>query len=248
MNPPYLVSGPYIEYMSPHLGAEPGAWPFSRIAGLAGLGFALLIVSVNAFLVPAGLPHAGAETGDVVRFFGTRPAAVGLASALAPVGWVLAILFGAGAVAALWRSDRERGAAWSLVGFAGLIMQNVTFAGVTAIRLALASTAAPDGGTAAGLWALHNALFIFNGTFLALAMTGLSVSGRRAGLIGRRHSAAGLLAAACQLGSAVLGPLVVDDPGPIGLLGLAGWLIWVGWIAAYGIALTRLRRAASVRQ
>ncbi|GIG91130.1 hypothetical protein [Plantactinospora endophytica] len=225
--------------MSRKSGIEPNTWTFSRIAGLAGLGFAILIATTNAVLVPAGLPHAGAEGADVVQFFTTHRTTVGLASALAPIAWVLATLFGAGAVAVLWRSDREQGTAWSLVGFAGVIMQNVTFTGVMATRLALASTTVQDSGTIAGLWALHNALFVFNGTFLALAMTGLSISGRRAGLIRRWHGVIGLLAAALQFGSAVLSPLVVDDPGPVGLLGLVGWLIWIVWIVAYGGTLVR---------
>jgi hypothetical protein len=230
--------------MSRNLGLGWRTWTFSRIAGLAGLGFAILIVSVNAFLVPAGLPHTGAETSDVVQFFTTQKDAVGLASALAPIAWALATLFGAGAVSVLWRSDRAHGTAWSLVGFAGVILQNITFTGVMATRLALASTAAGDSSTIAGLWALHDALFVFNGTFLALAMTGLSVSGRHAGLIHRWLGGIGLLAAALQFGSAVLSPLVIDDPGPVGLIGLVGWLIWVVWIVAYGIALIRLSPAA----
>ncbi|WFE53255.1 hypothetical protein [Micromonospora sp. WMMD1155] len=228
--------GTYIGYMLRKLGVA-STWTFSRIAGLAGLGFAILIASTNAFLVPAGLPHTGAETNDVVQFFTTRQDTVGLASALAPIAWVLATLFGAGAVAVVWRS--EQGTAWSLVGFAGVIMQNITFTGVMATRLALASTTAQDSSTIAGLWALHNALFVFNGTFLALAMTGLSISGRRAGLIRRWHSGIGLLAAALQFGSAVLSPLAIDDPGTVGLLGLVGWLIWVVWVVAYGITLIR---------
>ncbi|MBF9129509.1 hypothetical protein I0C86_11100 [Plantactinospora sp. S1510] len=153
-------------------------------------------------------------------------------------------MFGAGAVSVLWRSDRAQGTAWSLVGFAGVILQNITFTGVMATRLALASTTAQDSDTIAGLWALHDALFVFNGTFLALAMTGLSVSGRRAGLIHRWLGGIGLLAAALQFGSAVLGPLVIDDPGPVGLLGLVGWLIWVVWIVAYGLTLIRLTSVA----
>jgi hypothetical protein len=218
-------------------------WPFSRIAGLAGLGFALVIVSSNALLVPAGLPITGAATSEVAEFFAAERSIVGLASALSPIAWALSTVFAAGAVSALWRSDRALGTAWSLVGFAGVLLQNVTFTGVMAIRLALASTTSPDGGTIAGLWALHNALFAFNGTFLALAMTGLSISGRHAGLIPRWHLRVGLLAAALQLGSAGLGPLVIDDPGPVGLLGLAGWLLWVLWIVGYARALIRLAPA-----
>ncbi|RCV50873.1 hypothetical protein DEF23_12515 [Marinitenerispora sediminis] len=148
-------------------------------------------------------------------------------------------MFGAGAVGALRPSERDRGEAWSLVGFAGLLLQNAAFAGVVALRLALAhdSTAAP------ALWALHDALFTLNGTFLALALLGLSVGGLRAGLIHPWHGGLGLLAAALLLASATLAPLVIEHGAPLGLLGLTGWLLWVVWIVGYGIVLMRLAPA-----
>ena len=186
------------------------------------------------------MPLTGAETNEVIAFFTTGTGAVGIASALTPLTWVLATLFGAGAVSALWRSDRDRGEAWCLVGFAGLILQNGTFAGVIATRLALASTAAHDSASCtAQIWALHDALFTLNGTFLTLALIGLSVSGLRAGLIRRWHGGLGLLAAVLLFSSATLAPLVIDHAGPLGLLGLVGWLMWVAWLVAYGISLAR---------
>ncbi|MDQ1022040.1 VOC family protein [Streptomyces afghaniensis] len=145
---------------------------FARISGLAALGFAFLIVAGNVVLVPAGLPRTGAGIGEVDEFFRAHGDLVGLGSALTPAAWILATLFGAGAVRVLWRSERDRGEAWALFGFAGLVLQNAVFAGVIAIRLALASTAADGIGADPGLWALHDALFTLNGTFLALALTG----------------------------------------------------------------------------
>jgi hypothetical protein len=211
----------------------------SRTSGLAAIGFAILIVLGNAFLVPAGMPLTGAETSEVIAFFTTGKGAVGIASALTPLTWVLATLFGAGAVSALWRSDRDRGEAWSLVGLAGLILQNGTFAGVVATRLALASTSAQDSSATAGIWGLHDALFTLNGTFLALALIGLSISGLRAGLIRPWHGRLGLLSAALLFSSATLAPLVIEHAGPLGLLGLVGWLMWVAWLVGYGITLIR---------
>lgn len=212
---------------------------FSRIAGLAALGFAAAIVLPNLLLVPAGLPVVGSGTSEAIAFFTADKGVVGIASALGPIAWVLATLFGVGAVSALRPSERDRGEAWSLLGFAGLVLQNGTFAGVAATRLALASTAAHDSAAATALWALHNTLFTLNGTFLALALLGLSVSGRRAGLIRRWHSGIGLLSAVLLFSSATLTPLVVDRAGPLGLLGLVGWLVWVVWTVGYGIALVR---------
>lgn len=213
---------------------------FARVCGLAALGFAIMIVLGNAIAVPAGLPRTGTEIREVIAFFSTKGDIVGIASALAPIAWVLATLFGAGAVAVLWRSERDRGEAWSLVGFAGLVLQNAAFAGVIALRLALASTTGRDSTAAAGLWALHDALFTLNGTFLALALTGLSIGGLRADLIRPWHGTLGLLSATLLFSSATLTPLVIDHTGPLGLLGLVGWLMWVVWIVTYGITLLRL--------
>lgn len=148
---------------------------------------------------------------------------------------MLATLFGAAAVTALRRTEQDLGEGWSLVGFAGLALQNTTFAGVIALRLGFAT----DPTSAGVLWALHDALFTLNGTFLALALVGLSVGGRRAGLVARWHAALGLLAAALLFASATLAPLVVEGAGPLGLLGLLGWLLWVAWVVAYSVALLR---------
>ncbi|MGY0064519.1 2-oxoglutarate/malate transporter [Streptomyces sp. LZ34] len=222
----------------------PGAaMGFSRISGIAALGFALLIVLSNVIQVPAGLPLTGADIGEVEAFFSGEGDVVGVGSALTPAAWVLATLFGAGAVSALWRSERDRGEVWSLLGFAGLALQNAAFAGVVAVRLALASTDGGRAGAAPGLWAFHDALFTLNGTFLALALVGLSLGGLRAGLIPSWHGALGLLSAALLFTSATLAPLVIDHAGPLGLLGLVGWLMWVVWLVAYGAALIRLNPA-----
>lgn len=212
---------------------------FSRICGLAALGFAFLIVLVNVFLVPAGFPPTGAETGEVIEFFTTNKDIVGIASTLTPLAWVLATLFGAGAVSELWPAERNRGEAWSLVGFAGLLLQNATFTAVVAIRLALASTTAHDSTATAELWTLHDAVFTLNGTFLALALIGLSLGGLRTGLINQWHGGLGLLSAALLFSSATLTPLVIDHAGPLSLLGLVGWLMWVVWVSIYGITLIR---------
>lgn len=212
---------------------------FARVSGLAALGFAFLIVAGNVVLVPAGLPRTGAGTREVEGFFRAHGDLVGVGSTVTPVAWVLATLFGAGAVRVLWPSERDRGEAWALLGFAGLVLQNAVFAGIVAIRLALASTAAAGAGAAGGLWALHDALFTLNGTFLAVALVGLSVAGLRAGLIRPWHGGWGLVSATLLSCSAVLTPLVMDHVGPLGLLGLVGWLMWVVWIVVYGVVLMR---------
>ncbi|WP_067477339.1 hypothetical protein [Nocardia amamiensis] len=215
------------------------ARPFTWIGGLAGLGFALVIVGANLILEPAGMPRFGADIADAETFFADAASSVRLSSVLLPAAWACVIVFGAAVVAVLWPRERALGSAWSLVGFAGLLLQNSTFVGVAATRLALSHST----GDAAGLWALHNALFALNGTFLAVAMLGFSLGGWRTGLIRRWHALLGLIAAIGQFGWATVGPLVLDHVTPLGMLGLVSWLLWVAWIAAYSITLMRLPAA-----
>lgn len=200
-----------------------------RAGGAAAIGFAFTIVLGNVIAVPAGFPVPGTEIGDAVAFFTDHAGVVGLASALAPAAWVLATVFGAGALTALWQTERG----WALVGFAGLLLQNAAFAGVVALRLALAAN--PDGT----LWPLHDTLFTLNGTFLAIALTGLSIAGLRAGFIRPWHGVLGLVSAVLMFTSATLTALVVDHEGPLGLLGLSGWLLWVAWLVVWGFKLVR---------
>jgi hypothetical protein len=196
-----------------------------KVAGLSAVGFAVMIVLSNLVLVPAGPPLPGADPGEATAFFATESGVVGLTSAFVPLAWVLAAIFGAGAVTAL------RGDAWALAGFAGVILQNTTFTGIIATRLALTQ----DSST--GLWALNEALFTLNGTFLALAMTGLSLGGLHGGLIRRWHAGLGFAGAALQFTSATLAPLVIEHGGALGLIGLVGWLMWVVWLVVYGVRL-----------
>lgn len=212
---------------------------FPRIGGLAAIGFATVILLGNVFLIPLGLPLSGADIGEVIEFFGTAGTAVGISSALTPAAWTLSTVFAAGAIAALRRSEHRRGEAWSLIGFAGVILQNGAVAAVIAVRLGLASMNELDRATTTGLWVFHDALLTLNGTFLALALFGLSIAGLRAGLTARWHTALGLLSGALMFSSATLTPLIIDHAGPLGLIGLIGWLLWVVWLFGYGVILYR---------
>lgn len=206
----------------------------TRLAGASAIGFAMIVFLVNALiLTPAGLPPTGAPAGDVVDFLAAATPAVALATVFLPTAWVLSVVFAAGVVTASQKGAR----AWALVGFAGIVSQNLTIMIVSAVRVAL-EHAAPAEPLVALAWAFHDAAFVLNGTFLATALLGLSLAGVQSGLIPRWLAGAGLVAGACQFASATLTPWVVDE-GPLGLLGLAGWLVWIAWLVAYGILLLR---------
>jgi hypothetical protein len=228
------------------MSSQPNSGPVPyRVGGLAAIGFAILIVLANVILLPAGVPSTGAGIDEVLGFFGANGVALAVASALTPAAWALATVFGAVPAAAARRFADPGAEAWSLVGFAGIVAQNVTFLGVVALRLALTSPGARDEQVAGALWTLHDAIFTLNGTFLALALVGLSIGGRRARLIRGWHRTLGLVAAGLLFASATLTPLVLAHPGPLGPLGLVGWLLWVTWLVAYGVGLLRRDQGGS---
>ncbi|MFD0557277.1 hypothetical protein FB566_2537 [Stackebrandtia endophytica] len=207
---------------------------FTRIGGIGAIGFATMIVLGNAIALPAGQPAPGADMADVTAYFSTNGGIVGTTAALIPAGWLLITIFGAAVVAITWRGERDRGEAWALVGFAGVLLQNGAFVVVIASRIAL--VADPE---SVATFALHDAIIALNGTFLATALIGLSMCGRRSGIIPNWLAALGFLAATLQFAGATLSYPVTQNGGSLGPIGLTGWLIWVVWLVAYGIRLIR---------
>ena len=217
---------------------------FSRISGIAALGFAIMIVLSNVIAVPAGLPahrcrdrrgqrvlqHQGRRRRHRVRAHSRR------------LGAGHVVRRGRGRRAVAVRARPGRGVVTARIRRPGPAERHLRRGHRDPPRARARRRRDP------ALWALHDALFTLNGTFLALALIGLSISGLRAGLIRPWHGTLGLLSAALLFSSATLTPLVIDHAGPFGLLGLVGWLMWVAWIVAYGITLIRLNPASPVRR
>ena len=213
---------------------------FSRLAGLAGMGFVAILIVANLLLTTAGLPtpSEAASRDEITTVFTAGAGSLRLASALLPLAWLLATIFAVGVCVCIGRDRRSRTDPWSLVGLAGVLMQSVVFTCVEATRLALISAAQHDSGVV-GLWGLYTALFGFNQVFLATALLGLSMFGIRTGAIARWHAGTGLLAATLLFVSATTSPYGVGSVNPLALLGLAGWLLWLVWIVAYSVILIR---------
>ncbi|MEU5760028.1 2-oxoglutarate/malate transporter [Nocardia sp. NPDC047648] len=209
-------------------------------AGIAGLGFVLTAIVVNVGYVRARLPFPAAAEGldAVTDAFATVGARLRRPSVLAPVGWLCLTVFAAGVLSVLWRGGSGV-SAWALVGFAGVLMQNVAFMCVEALRFGLAA-AAHDRASTAGLWGFSNVLFGFNQVFLAMAVLGFTIAGAGVGFIPTWHIGLGYVSAALLFISAAASPYNAEGTSRLAPIGLIGWLGWAGWIIAYSIALIRL--------
>ncbi|GIJ78741.1 hypothetical protein SAMN05443287_1165 [Micromonospora phaseoli] len=220
---------------------------FSRLAGLAGIGFVAILIAANLLLTTAGFPtpSEAASIDEITTVFAAESGSLRLASALLPTAWFLATIFAVGVCVCLRRDAHTRTDPWSLVGVAGVLMQSVVFTSVEATRLALTSAAQHNADGVAGLWGLYTALFGFNQVFLATALVGLSMFGIRTGAMTRWHAGTGFLAAALLFVTATTSPYGVGGVNPLALLGLVGWILWLVWIVAYSITLIRYPPAPS---
>lgn len=216
--------------------------PFHRIAALGALVFALLIVLTNLILVPVGFPSPGSDPEQAIEFFTDRADIAAATVALLPLAWLGSTLFASGVLIQVWRAGRtgvnsELG--WALTGAAGVLLQNATFAVVVALRTALASTTEFDTDTTNVVWKLHDALFTLNGTFLSMALIGLSISGWRIRLVPSWQTMLGAVAGLLLFTSATLTPWAVRFGAPLSLIGLIGWVLWVVWLVIYAVYLIR---------
>lgn len=214
---------------------------FAHLAGLGGIGFVLVAVVVNLLYLRARLPLPASGQGldEVADAFATIGNALKRPSVLAPAGWLFLTVFAAGLLSVLWRGGATSGA-WALVGFAGVLLQNATFAVVEALRFGMAAAAARDRGSVAGLWGLSNVLFGFNQLFLATALLGFTVAGADAALIPAWHAWLGYASAALLFLSSSAAPYSADGANRLSPLGLVGWLGWITWVVACGITLLGL--------
>lgn len=208
------------------------------LAGVGGIGFVLLAITINIAYVRAGLPMPAskqslAEVSDALAALGGR---LRRPSVLAPATWLFTTVFAAGLLAALWSGDAEANA-WALAGFAGVLMQNATFVVVEALRFGMAATAVQDRGSVAGLWATSNVLFGFNQVFLAMALLGFTAAGAGVGFIPAWHAWLGYLSAALLFVSSAASPYNADGTNRVAVAGLIGWLGWITWIIACSVTL-----------
>ena len=208
-----------------------------RFGGFAGLLFIATVLPANIILGSTGLPRAGASRSEVLGYFADHSVAVGATTALATIAWLALPMYAAGVVAAVRGHERVSGDSWSLVGLAGTVMQNAIFASVVGIQAALGVAALSD-DVAWGLWQVHNALFTLNTASLAIVLVSISIGGRRAGLLRGWQHKLGLTSASLLAASAALTAVTLDGH-PVSLLGLAGFLMWLVWIAAVSVALLR---------
>ena len=211
-----------------------------RIAGIAGLTFALLVGAVNVVVGALSPPAPDAGASEIVSFFAENGTVLKAVMSVVPFAVIALYLFLAGSFPRLSAPSREA-AFWARVGAVGLVLVEVMFLARTTFELVLISKAEDLAGEPAlveTLWQLQSAAMIFTGLAIALALLGLSRAGRLSGLLPGWQEAMGLLAA---LGFFIVAMAAATslEGSPIGILGLPAFLTWLVWLALTSIRLLR---------
>ncbi len=211
---------------------------FRRIAGAAGLGVTVLILTVNLLLGATGRTLGETPIQDIVAFFTDNGWAVNLIAAMATVVWVLMAVFAVGIVMA----TRDRGGAlrpWALVGLVGIVMQNVVFGRAISADVVLVNTddLAGQPQTTQALWDVHTVAMTMNHVSIGIAILGFGLAATGSGLLPTWTRPVALVGSALLVASAATVPFAVNSDIPP--IGVAGVFIWLAWIVYAAVRLIR---------
>lgn len=216
---------------------------FHRIAGLGGLIFVGLVAATNlaqgAAGRPFGDPDAPGYLAEYLVYYTDGAWIVTLLGLALPFIWAGLGLLGVGLAAALVRREwQQTGEAWSVLGLVGIVMQNAIFPVVVALDVAQYRIVAQEGALDLGVHQAHEVLFGLNSISLAVALVGFSTAMLRSGVGLRWLPRMGILAAV-MLATSTMNLGLDVAWAAFDAVGLLGFVLWLGFIAAAGIWLLR---------
>ena len=218
----------------------------SRIAGFAGLFFALFVGMVNVLVGSMAPPAFDASANDISAFIADNKAMLTVASGATPLG-VIALFFFLSGVFPVLSARSNESAFWARLGVAGLIVIEIMF--MTRMLFEVVLIANADSLNAEPLlletlWQFQNSAMTFNGLAIALAIFGLSRAAQLSGLIPAWHAMLGYASALGFL-VAAMGAVSALEGSVLGIVGLPAFLAWLVWLALISVRLLRTDRATA---
>jgi hypothetical protein len=222
------------------------AFRIERIAGFAGLFFALFVGLINVVIGSMGPPAFDASATDITAFVTENHSALKVAAGLVPFGIIALFIFLAGSFAKLSAAS-PKAAMWTRLGAVGLVLIEVMFMARMIFELVLLANVdklSADPLLIEIMWQLQNASVSLNGLAIGIALLGLSRAGRLSGLIPAWQEYMGY---AAGLGFLVgsIGAVPALQGSLIGMLSFAAFITWLFWLAMTSIRLIRSDRATA---
>jgi hypothetical protein len=202
-----------------------------RRVGAAALAFAVLVLAENVMFTVVGAPGYDSPIDDVLVYYTSNPAAIGIAAGLVALYLPLLLLFVTGLHGIVERRRREA-ADWSRLAVAAGAATSAIFVLVNVLQIGLALSASGLAESTVAfeiIWQIHAAAFAFVFPLLGATCIGTALAAHTSGLTPAWQRVLGLAAGSVLL-AAGLGAFAIAGGSPlifVGLLGLAGWLVWL---------------------
>ena len=197
---------------------------FRKVAGLAGIGFVVLLVL--SFLMYGSPPSTTAKADEIAKYVADTDSFL-LGGLMGALGAALMIPWLAGFVIPFAESDRTRGEAFALV-IAGTGIVSCASIGIALSVLATLGLRIEelDGPAVRVLWDTSNVGYAFSILLLAPGAGATAIAVLKHGLMPRWFGYLSGLVALLAL-SALPGFVATGDAAMILLLGFVGLLVWV---------------------
>lgn len=216
----------------------------ARMAGFAGLFFAMFVALVNIGIGASAPPAFDASGSEIVSHFIENKSLLTLATAAVPFGVFSLYLFISGAYPRL-AGTSEAGSFWARFGAIGIVTVEVMFLirmVFELVTIANIERLAAEPVLVETLWQLQSAALIANGLAVGVAVFGLSRAARFAGLIPAWQEWLGIGSAAGFF-VAMLGAVSSLEGSALGILGLLAFLAWLVWLGLTSVRLIRTGEA-----
>jgi hypothetical protein len=218
-----------------------------RIAGLAGIIFAVLLIVQNV-VKAATSPPDDATAAQVLRFAHHDAWTVHLLVVTYVIGFPALFLFAGGLVGRA-REVTPRSEIWGRLGLSSVGVIAVLFGFLNVLQVVLVADRtglAHDPTAVSAIWTLHNAIFTMNLLAVGGALLGLGRAAWVAGLVPRRLGIATIVGA--LLLAVAAAPAVAEVHGSnLLVIGLAGFLCWLVFVVVVsGRLIAAPDRTASV--
>lgn len=228
----------------PRLGVEPRGGvtklvSASVVGGVGGLAFVASVIAQN-ILRSINLPSGNASAASVSAYYGSHHSTSLVLAALYPIGAVGLAAFLGALLSRLWSPTVRAPALAGAFGATGIIaMFTMTLATDTALAQYV-HRGHPAAAVVSAMWIAHNAVFGLLLVSIGIALAGLSAASAGAGLVPSAWKPVGLLAGVALAVAGGFTPALVGGSKILGL-GLAGFVVWVVFVAAVAVALLRRR-------
>lgn len=211
-----------------------------RLVGAAAIASVVSVAMENAVLAGTGAPSFGAQTEDVLAYYAANRDAVAIAAGLVALNLPLLLVFVSGLHGLVERRGGA-GSEWSRLAVAAGATLSAVFVLVNVLQIGLALSAgrlAEPTPAFELVWQVHAAAFALALPTLGTTVIGAALATHASRLTPAWQRLLGLVGGTLLLAAGVGNVAIAEGSALIfvGLLGLAGWLVW---LFATGVRLVR---------